>query len=1093
MADDWSAEEAIAFSSEPSANYSPSDDDGDEYEAYDEGYAGYGEGDEAYNQSHGDYYYADEGDGDYLNYEATDRTSEQPVVEASYAAEDLDIGECDGYGFPVPESDGRNGCDDEGAEEGYEEAELSERSTVLSFEEYSARAAEWEAQALASKQSNAARGSAVAEHEDADGFSDCAECEEADDGSDSRDDGHYATTDQEYRGRDLSAFQPTRAPPVVPRLNLSAHLEHLAPQSQHLLMPSEPSSQSERSLQSTSERSLQSTSEQSLQSQSERSLQSQSERSQPSERSLPAEASPQSERAPPPPLDMAECDVCNRRFAAHRLERHRGACLKMFERGKKRKTFDVRGERWKGTDAEQYVKTAVQRGALEKPDAEAQASAREQRRKRWQAASLQIRRAAHAGKPGSPETSELDTEVAAMDDRVQCPHCMRKFAPLPAERHIARCKDIRAKPKTLERSSTSAAAMMKAKAKPPPAKAPPAKAAEPHGAAAQSKGGPPTSAAAATRETKAGGNGRNSTSQQGDRGAPSGGARGVPAEGARLAQSNKSANVPRLNLRAVLGDRDDPPRGAHDDDGEAESLASDPQSARSGADSARAAVSAAMSAAMSGHAGETGGAASPYESEAEVRHAPADQKPGRTRLGGRAGGIPTRPPLSESSARLSTSGTSRSDPGAHPTSSVSARRCGGASPTASHSGSVGGRRVGTDVSSARSGGEASPISTPRSGRSVASSASSGRSAVAVPARRQSLSQVRSSGYGVTRKATPQPRASRTDEPTGAAEAASNRSTASSSSARSTASAASAASRASTRAATPGRATASTPNRASTPVGRASRPAARPSPAANVPAARKGPARRPSTSGSANAAPGTAASASGRLKGLPPSPGMRAPLGARSTSAVNAVRRGGGAAQPAASKAMEAAPAPGEAAATSTLPFFRMSAAAAASTPATDPIRSSEGSGGSPPTELTSGAAPTPTPLGVPPSQTGGPPAELAVLTRQRSLEDMAASCASPAPFTHVAKPSGGNWGAATPADATASGVDATTQRRSRFNSPLFDRISTLAAARSKPRRVSCVGNLNDSLPNAYEVQVSRFGWRRNSFISREDSPLLALG
>lgn len=36
-------------------------------------------------------------------------------------------------------------------------------------------------------------------------------------------------------------------------------------------------------------------------------------------------------------------------------------------------------------------------------------------------------------------------------DYVQCPHCERKFNPATAERHIPKCKDIKAKPAPLKK------------------------------------------------------------------------------------------------------------------------------------------------------------------------------------------------------------------------------------------------------------------------------------------------------------------------------------------------------------------------------------------------------------------------------------------------------------------------------------------------------------------------------------------------------------------------------------------------------------------------------------------------------------------
>ena len=51
---------------------------------------------------------------------------------------------------------------------------------------------------------------------------------------------------------------------------------------------------------------------------------------------------------------------------------------------------------------------------------------------------------AHMLPPPPPSNDEYD-------DRVQCPHCMRKFNAQAAERHIPKCSSIRAKPKMLRR------------------------------------------------------------------------------------------------------------------------------------------------------------------------------------------------------------------------------------------------------------------------------------------------------------------------------------------------------------------------------------------------------------------------------------------------------------------------------------------------------------------------------------------------------------------------------------------------------------------------------------------------------------------
>lgn len=38
-------------------------------------------------------------------------------------------------------------------------------------------------------------------------------------------------------------------------------------------------------------------------------------------------------------------------------------------------------------------------------------------------------------------------------DYVQCPHCQRRYNQTAAERHIPKCKDIKAKPKMLKKGS----------------------------------------------------------------------------------------------------------------------------------------------------------------------------------------------------------------------------------------------------------------------------------------------------------------------------------------------------------------------------------------------------------------------------------------------------------------------------------------------------------------------------------------------------------------------------------------------------------------------------------------------------------------
>jgi hypothetical protein len=140
------------------------------------------------------------------------------------------------------------------------------------------------------------------------------------------------------------------------------------------------------------------------------------------------------------------------------------------------------------------------------------------------------------------------------------------------------------------------------------------------------------------------------------------------------------------------------------------------------------------------------------------------------------------------------------------------------------------------------------------------------------------------------------------------------------------------------------------------------------------------------------------------------------------------------------------------------------------------------------------------------------PAPFALLSRQTSLEDMARSCASPTPFgVNGSGPlpwevATANQHAATTtnAAAAAAAVAATTTTaaaaKHRSGSPtLFDREQS---ATKPTRRPSLVHNNPgevappseggvSQIPEYAEVKVERFGWRRRSFVSRANSPLLA--
>merc|ERR1711991_451117 len=80
---------------------------------------------------------------------------------------------------------------------------------------------------------------------------------------------------------------------------------------------------------------------------------------------------------------------------------------------------------------------------------------------KWKAQSLQLRAAMSTCHGGSQSSSSgggvsaaaAAAAAAAMDNRVECPHCGRKFGETQAERHIPKCKDTVHKPRALGQSA----------------------------------------------------------------------------------------------------------------------------------------------------------------------------------------------------------------------------------------------------------------------------------------------------------------------------------------------------------------------------------------------------------------------------------------------------------------------------------------------------------------------------------------------------------------------------------------------------------------------------------------------------------------
>uniref|UniRef100_A0A8C8BYG3 C2HC/C3H-type domain-containing protein n=1 Tax=Oncorhynchus tshawytscha TaxID=74940 RepID=A0A8C8BYG3_ONCTS len=131
-------------------------------------------------------------------------------------------------------------------------------------------------------------------------------------------------------------------------------------------------------------------------------------------------------------LQLIPCRICHRKFAAERLEKHLQVCERMQRSS--RKVFDSSKYRAKGTDLEEFMKT------------NSRTKSPEVRKSNWRQkheAFIRNLRQAHV-----PATGALHPQppIQDNDDYVTCPHCARRFAPGPAERHIPKCQNIKSRP-----------------------------------------------------------------------------------------------------------------------------------------------------------------------------------------------------------------------------------------------------------------------------------------------------------------------------------------------------------------------------------------------------------------------------------------------------------------------------------------------------------------------------------------------------------------------------------------------------------------------------------------------------------------------
>jgi hypothetical protein len=151
-----------------------------------------------------------------------------------------------------------------------------------------------------------------------------------------------------------------------------------------------------------------------------------------------------------PSSDLHQCPTCSRTFNSKALEKHLRICQKVFQ--SKRPKFNAKGARTSGLEkVDDYsAGSSVQssKSGMDRPIVSKHAA-----KPKWKQKSEQFRAAMMATRgedvPGSGGYG--GGGGAPVDDGlIPCPHCGRTFNETAAERHIARCKDIKARPKTLK-------------------------------------------------------------------------------------------------------------------------------------------------------------------------------------------------------------------------------------------------------------------------------------------------------------------------------------------------------------------------------------------------------------------------------------------------------------------------------------------------------------------------------------------------------------------------------------------------------------------------------------------------------------------
>ncbi|NXY30987.1 ZC21C protein, partial [Pomatorhinus ruficollis] len=139
---------------------------------------------------------------------------------------------------------------------------------------------------------------------------------------------------------------------------------------------------------------------------------------------------------------FGQCSFCKRKFLCTRLEKHMSICAK--NQDSKRKVFDSRKARARGTELEQYQQGKSSRSPQSKTPP--RKNNWKQKHEALMRIMSQARQAQQTVAKGRKVSDLPPLPPNENPDYVACTYCGRKFAPRVAERHIPKCKNIKNRP-----------------------------------------------------------------------------------------------------------------------------------------------------------------------------------------------------------------------------------------------------------------------------------------------------------------------------------------------------------------------------------------------------------------------------------------------------------------------------------------------------------------------------------------------------------------------------------------------------------------------------------------------------------------------